>query len=315
MSIQLNRCIFGEALAVLRTLPEALANCCVTSPPYWGLRDYGHEDQLGTEPTPEAYVERLVAILAEVRRVLRPDGTLWLNLGDTYAMGGKWGGSGDGSQDRDVNIRGRRLFPRWKRRTGLKPKDLVGIPWRVAFALQDDGWWLRSDVVWSKPNPMPESVQDRPTKAHEYVFLLSKSERYYYDGAAIAEKGTGEPSRPSKKYRAAPGIGEEQRTAGCLSRGLDGYETRNARSVWTLPTQPYHGAHFATMPPALAQRGILAGAPLGGVVLDPFLGSGTTGMVAEGLGRSWLGVELDERNAPLIAARTAQAGLFARAAT
>ena len=284
----------GDCLEVLRSLPSGLVNTCVTSPPYWGLRDYGHQGQIGLEETPDEYVERMVEVFREVRRVLRDDGTLWLNLGDSYA--GSWGNQGRkqsrGAQ-RPIN-KGMKTtvddgrYPSKKSRTGavprgtdLKQKDLVGIPWMVAFALRADGWYLRSDIIWQKPNAMPSSVKDRPTTAHEYVFLLSKSRRYYYDSESIRETGSGMPP-----------LG------------------RNRRTVWTLPTVPYKGAHFATYPPALITPCILAGCPQGGTVLDPFFGSGTTGMVAESLGRGWLGIELNPDYETLIRERTSQGGLL-----
>jgi site-specific DNA-methyltransferase (cytosine-N4-specific) len=267
----------GDCRNILPTLAPGSFRTCVTSPPYWGLRDYGHHDQIGLEPTPEAYVETMVAVFRAVRRVLADDGTLWLNLGDSYATSGGAGTQGASGQraDRRYTAEGasaKGVPP------GLKPKDLVGIPWRVAFALQADGWWLRSDIVWHKSNPMPESVTDRPTKAHEFVFLLSKSERYYYDAEAIKEPVSGLVT------------------------------DRNRRDVWTVPSQPYAGAHFATMPEALVTPCILAGSAPGDAVLDPFLGSGTVGQVAERLGRRWAGCELNPEYEALAKARTAQRG-------
>jgi len=257
------RIITGDCRETLRTLPAESVNCCVSSPPYWGLRDYGHGDQIGLEQTPDEYVAQLVAVFREVRRVLRDDGTLWLNLGDSYAAHGA-GHGGKEAAYLDRSARKARKAP-----PGLKPKDLVGIPWRVAFALQADGWWLRSDIIWAKPNPMPESVTDRPTKAHEYVFLLTKSARYWYDADAVREPHTfgsnsakGDAAGRTKHGRgAAPPRGG----AGTLgaSSGMKGncYPSagRNARTVWTIATQPYPGAHFAVMPPALAERCIKAG--------------------------------------------------------
>jgi DNA modification methylase len=308
----LNRVIIGDCRETLRSLPEATFQCCVTSPPYWLLRDYGHPLQIGHEPTPESYVEALVEVFALVRRVLRDDGTLWVNLGDSYAAS-PGGGQGKHSTCRDraaarLRIREQKTS---KVAGGLKPKDLCGIPWRVAFALQADGWYLRSDIIWAKPNPIPESVTDRPTKAHEYVFLLSKSQRYFYDATAIAEKAicagqvldyTGD----QKNNDADP---ERQKT---LPRGrmITISNTRNSRTVWTLPSEPYDGAHFAVMPPKLVRRCILAGSRVGTSVLDPFMGSGTVGLVAEILGRRWLGCELNPEYEPLIRARTAQLGLL-----
>lgn len=243
----------GDCREVLRSLPDGSVNCCVTSPPYFGLRDYGVDGQIGLEPTPEEYVAQMVSVFREVRRVLRDDGALWLNLGDSYAGSwGNYGGQNRGNGKQRVRTNGSQVpnpaydglesyKPATASVSGLKPKDLIGIPWRVAFALQADGWWLRQDIIWSKPNPMPESVTDRCTKAHEYVFLLTKSARYFYDAEAVKEECT-----PDMQRRAAAGH----------TRGWNG---RNRRSVWTISTTPYSGAHFATMPPDLVEPCILAG--------------------------------------------------------
>jgi len=340
------RCTYqiGDCLDVLRTIPDQTFHCCVTSPPYWGLRDYGHDGQIGLEDTPDAYVERMVAVFREVRRVLRDDGTLWLNLGDSYAGGcATTGGysdkstlagyTGEHTKGRAMN----RAETRRPTRSGLKPKDLVGIPWRVAFALQADGWYLRSDIIWHKPNPMPESVTDRPTKAHEYVFLLSKSARYYYDADAVREPHSSWDGVTRDSYKG--GKGDERtglnlspqgavlpsgrkeahstgtRSGANLSSAYAGGPPghaggRNKRSVWTVTTKPYSGAHFACYPPELITPCILAGCPEGGIVLDPFFGSGTTGMVAEQCGRAWFGIELNPDYGSLIDGRTAQRGLF-----
>ena len=289
----------GDALEVLKRQPDGVFNCCVTSPPYWGLRDYGADGQLGLEETPEAYVAALVEVFREVRRTLRDDGTLWLNLGDSYVGSNKGpeGGISVGKTHREVP--GRIVA------SGLKPKDLVGIPWRVAFALQADGWYLRSDIIWSKPNPMPESVTDRPTKAHEYIFLLSKRATYYYDADAIREMGNPEGSHSRGAVTRIEGRKDNGR--GIMPTPTAG---RNKRSVWTVTAQPYGEAHFATFPPALIQPCILAGCPDSGVVLDPFLGSGTTARVAEDLGRNWFGVELNPEYAALIDRRMVQMGLI-----
>ncbi len=294
------RIITGPCLAALASIESGSISCCVTSPPYWGLRDYGHPDQLGLEATPNLYVAGLVEVFREVRRVLADDGTLWLNLGDTYAQGGR-GGVGDtstlqGARHNQNESRvalagaGGRLLP-----AGLKAKDMVGIPWRVAFALQADGWWLRSDIVWSKSNAMPESVTDRPTKAHEYVFLLSKSEVYFYDAAAIAEASSSAASgNKLRKYRADNGG-----VASDINRSHQGFAfpwegtTRNARSVWDIQSRPFADAHFAVMPEELARRCIVAGSRRGGVVLDPFSGAGTTGVAATKNGRFYVGCELN----------------------
>jgi DNA modification methylase len=304
------RIIQGDCIEGMRTLPDASVHCCVTSPPYWGLRDYGHDGQIGLESTPDAYVARMVEVFREVRRVLRDDGTLWLNLGDSYAaarggtsmpaetLAGGVSGRGD-----IVAKRGREsgYTPhRDPAAHGLKHKDLVGIPWRVAFALQADGWWLRQDIIWHKPNPMPESVRDRCTKAHEYVFLLTKSERYYYDAQAVSEavacvRGPGN-KRPLKGVEED---GEKHRTRAGLHKAAERWreegppESRNRRSVWTITTKPYSGAHFAVMPSDLVEPCIKAGCPEGGTVLDPFAGSGTTLAVAAELGRNGIGCELN----------------------
>ena len=295
----------GNCIEILKSLDPGQFHTCITSPPYWGLRDYGHDDQLGLEASPEAYVDRMVQVFDEVRRVLRDDGTLWLNLGDSYASNLKGSGGPSKKQNKSSGHRFTvRTFDH-----GLKPKDLVGIPWRVAFALQRAGWYLRSDIIWAKPNPMPESVTDRPTKSHEYLFLLSKSPRYYYDAEAIKEplklpaevvkagfggvKSNGDRRYSGNPYNAAKLTG------------------RNKRSVWNVATRPYSGAHFAVFPPALIKPCILAGCPEGGTVLDPFLGSGTTGRVAMDLGRNWFGIELNPDYAPLIDQRTAQTTIWA----
>jgi DNA modification methylase len=343
----------GDALAVLRELPDCSVNCCVTSPPYWGLRDYGVDGQIGLEETPEQYVSKMVEVFREIRRVLRDDGTLWINMGDTYNSTPKGSTVAYDGTDGLFNRKERRygevekpLLP------GLKPKDLIGIPWRVAFALQADGWWLRSDIIWHKPNPMPESVRDRPTKSHEDIFLLSKNARYYYDAEAIREPIAESTARDSRLYRddyetgrpergypggASHGSGllkpksrrdtfdrdgpvsehvipgqsyaqHRKRDSSMLpgkfkedaSKGVPLYAvapnstTRNKRDVWTVATAPFSEAHFATFPPALIEPCILAGCPKGGTVLDPFAGSGTTGLVCQKLGRLWVDIDLSE---------------------
>jgi DNA modification methylase len=287
----------GDALSVLKTMPAQSINTCVTSPPYWGLRDYGVDGQLGLEPTPTEYVANLVEVFREVRRVLRDDGTLWLNLGDSY-NGTRMNRSGqhgykDGRSNRDKRFSVGGV-------EGLKPKDLVGIPWRVAFALQADGWYLRSDIIWHKPNSMPESVTDRPTKAHEYIFLLTKSRRYFYDAdairephaeASIARWSDGGEDTDNTKYRKE----RPDTSVGNLRNGSNPLHPagRNKRTVWTVPTQPFPEAHFAVFPPALITPCILAGCPVGGTVLDPFAGSGTTLLVATQHRRKSIGIELN----------------------
>jgi len=295
----------GDCLTSLRAMPDQSVQTCVTSPPYFGLRDYGMDGQIGLEATPDAFVARLVEVFREVRRALRDDGTLWLNLGDSYASA--WAcnrrnivGSGsleNGKRDARPN----RLV------NGLKEKDLIGIPWRVAFALQADGWYLRQDIIWHKPNPMPESVTDRCTKAHEYVFLLSKSPRYYFDADAIkepvADASAARLAQPNLKIQAGstrvPG-----KTNGTM-KAVGNSETRNRRSVWTVTTKPFKGAHFATFPPDLIEPCILAGCPVGGVVLDPFGGSGTTAGVALKHGRKAVLCELNPEYAAMMPSRIA----------
>ncbi len=360
------RIICGDALDKLRELPNESVQCCVTSPPYWGLRDYGTAEweggdsecdhkryavasnlwksdastrggahkavgspsnpylrdcgkcgakridaQLGLEKTPEEYVERMVEIFREVRRVLRKDGTLWLNLGDSYA------GSGKGAWDRDdvqkeVYVPGVHGAKIQNETPGLKPKDLVGIPWRVAFALQADGWWLRQDIIWAKPNPMPESVTDRCTKSHEYIFLLTKSARYFYDADAVQEpisESYEADTRPHGVLRQRFYPESKYVKSGMLeldrSEFPNGHRetTRNKRSVWTVTTQPYPDAHFATYPPDLIKPCILAGSRVGDTVLDPFAGSGTTGMVSLELGRKAILIELNPKYVELIEQR------------
>lgn len=325
MSVDL-RC--GDALALLREMPDKCVQTCVTSPPYWGLRDYGVAGQLGLERTPEEYVAHMVEVFREVRRVLRDDGTLWLNLGDSYcATPNSWTGWDSSTltmphgRPRSIqiaqmaSIRGGREFP------NLKPKDLVGIPWRVAFALQADGWWLRSDIIWHKPNPMPESVTDRPTKSHEYLFLLSKSARYYYDVDAIREPHihADDPRNDGRRHTYAYDAKhnqvdpDRQRTkTDCVSFHPNG---RNARSVWTITTRPYREAHFATFPPEMPRRCILAGSKPGDTVLDPFAGAGTTGLVADRLGRNFVGFDINPAYVEMARQRIANdAPLFAEGA-
>lgn len=306
--------IQGDALACLRKLPDESVNCCVTSPPYWGLRDYGVTGQLGLERTPEEYAAHLVGVFREVRRVLRADGTLWLNLGDSYARNG--GEPGGGNRE-SLHLEGKqRRMGAIPAGSGLKPKDLVGIPWRVAFALQADGWYLRSDIIWHKPNPMPESVTDRPTKAHEYLFLLSRSKSYYYDAAAIAERvavsqigrirsdPVGGASRAERGQHSVGGI---YRTGdGGAPCNKPGQEYRNKRSVWTIPTDPFLDAHFATFPPDLVRPCILAGCQQGDTVLDCFAGVGTTGLVAQALGCESILIELNPEYCAMIEQRCAQ---------
>ncbi len=359
----------GDALEVLRTLPDGSVNCCVTSPPYWGLRDYGILGQIGLEKTPGEYVSKMVEIFREVRRVLLEDGTLWLNLGDCYATGA--GSYRNPGSDVEVIQHGgiqaltrdyARQQPNRMPIKGLKPKDMVGIPWRIAFALQADGWWLRRDIIWHKSNPMPESVKDRPTTAHEYIFLMSRAERYYYDYEAVKEPAQcgdiprnidcryqvpGQPMhnglrQAGIKMKMPAGWNTESGTHGTIHKGgrntsscysfkrqvneegkpgepnhhrLDRKDkeyvgARNLRSVWTVPTVPYKGAHFATFPPDLIVPCILAGCPRGGTVLDPFAGTGTTGMVAERFERKAILIDLNDKYLKLMKQRNGQRRLF-----
>ena len=298
--------LLGDCRTILPTLDAGSVQCCVTSPPYWGLRDYGVEHQIGLESTPDAYVAEMVAVFREVKRVLRDDGTLWLNLGDSYA-GHNLPGWRPGNEVKNGGVSNKNGVGYID---GLKPKDLIGIPWRVAFALQADGWYLRADIIWHKPNPMPESVTDRPTKSHEYLFLLTKSPTYYYDAAAIAEKATYVGDHRALRTDTRKVVDPMCADGGSRSRtGQATGETRNRRSVWTIPSSPYPEAHFATFPKALVAPCILAGTKPGDTVLDPFGGSGTVGQVAEDLGRSWVLIELNPAYVTLATTRTAQMGL------
>jgi len=304
----------GDCLDILPTLEAKSIQCCVTSPPYYGLRDYGCDGQLGLEPTPDAYVAKLVAVFREVKRVLRDDGVLWLNLGDSYANnkdGNTQGSSTSGLHYTNPNkdLEQFRNEQQFKKRVplGLKPKDLIGIPWRVAFALQADGWYLRQDIIWAKPNPMPESVKDRCTKSHEYIFLLTKSARYYYDNEAIRERQAkssaeralygwnGRNDDGSNGARTGAGIRKMKESGMSMGEAglipLDGM--RNKRSVWSITTKPYKEAHFATFPEEIPRTCILAGSKKGDTILDPFSGAGTTGVVAKKLGRKYIGIELN----------------------
>ncbi len=301
--------LYGDAWELASTLGSDSIDCIVTSPPYWGLRDYGHPDQFGLERTPQEYVAKLVDLFALLRPALKDEGTLWLNLGDSYAGGGFCGSEKalagkQGTNRGSGNMIGRALDH------GLKPKDLVGIPWRVAFALQEDGWWLRSDIIWDKPNPMPESVTDRPTKSHEYIFLLSKSQRYYFDQDAVREPSVyPDDNRKARQkqadYDAMNGQSGQLRAV-INPLNARTYPERNIRTVWSLSTRPYSGAHFAVFPPEIPERCIKAGCPEGGTVLDPFAGSGTTLEVARKLGRNAIGFELNEEYRALIDDRLKQ---------
>ena len=313
------RVLIGDCIEAMRGLPDQSVHTCVTSPPYFGLRDYGMPGQIGLEDTPEAFVARSVEVFREVRRVLRDDGTLWLNLGDSYCSTVKWGGGGNVGKN---TVAADGHVPSWAVRAkrqnfpGIKPKDLIGIPWRVAFALQADGWFLRQDIIWHKPNPMPESVTDRCTKAHEYIFLLSKSARYYFDADAIKEASAESSiARLAQNVEAQAGSSRVPGKTNGTMKAVGG-ETRNRRSVWTVTTKPFKGAHFATFPPDLIEPCILAGCPVGGTVLDPFGGSGTTAGVALRNSRNAILCELNPTYAAMMHDRVSSiaGGLFAEAA-
>ena len=298
----MNKIEFGDCRETMRKWAQegVKAQTCVTSPPYYGLRDYGHDGQIGLEETPEEYIAAMVEVFRCVKDVLADDGTLWLNIGDSYynyrpgkgqALVKQTVANSDQDLPQTCARRGNKL-------ERLKEKDLIGIPWMLAFALRADGWYLRQDIIWHKPNPMPESVQDRCTKAHEYIFLLSKSEKYYYDIDAIKEKSLNTPEQQEAKRNKVDHKGQRDNgdmrhtTSGFTKTGI--YQMKNKRSVWTVTTKPYDGAHFAVFPSDLIEPCIMAGAPVGGIVLDPFMGSGTTAQVAQNLGRQYLGCELNE---------------------
>jgi DNA modification methylase len=338
------RILIGDCRERLRDLPDASVNCCVTSPPYFGLRDYDVQGQMGLEPTPDEFVAGMVEVFREVRRVLRDDGTLWLNIGDSYA-GSRCGPQGEFGEFPDRSIASQRLMRRKAdgkhvARPGAKQKDMLGIPWMLAFALRANGWYLRQEIIWSKSNPMPESVRDRCTKSHEHIFLLSKSPRYYFDQEAILEDAS--PNTHARVSQdVASQIGSKRAHAGGKTNGnmkavLRSPKTlanasgsrnnesfsnavsgqvlpkRNRRSVWEVTTQPFSEAHFATYPPALIEPCILAGCPVGGMVLDPFFGAGTTGLVADRLQRNCIGVELNTGYAEIARKRiSVEAGIFA----
>ena len=318
--MEIDKIYQGDSLEVLKTFEDNSIDCCVTSPPYYALRDYGVDGQIGLEDSPEKYIERLTEVFMEVHRVLKPNGTLWLNIGDSYAGNCSVTSTGRCGMGKPRERIDHRVFD------GIKPKDLIGIPWMLAFSLRNAGWYLRQDIIWHKPNPMPESVTDRCTKSHEYIFLLSKSQKYYFDYEAIQEKATGYDGRKdtmmkgSKKYdtqivpnqsvQSMAKNGHERwkfKSKNCQYDGKqpnsmhlkregmtdEVYPVRNKRDVWTVNIKPCKEAHFATYPPELVSNCIFAGCPEGGVVLDPFMGSGTTGIVANKLGRHYVGIELN----------------------
>jgi len=292
--------IVGDNRETLKQLPDKSVQTVVTSPPYWGLRDYGEDEQLGLEPKPNDFIENLCLVFDEVWRVLKDDGTIWVNLGDSYAQSGQRGG---GSYDKER--------PGWfksprKAPEGLKPKDLVGIPWRFAFAMQDRGWYLRQDIIWAKPNPMPESVTDRCTKSHEYIFLMTKNPKYHYDHEAIKELGVIPAGTKAAKGSEERSSMEKINSRPPEYKVYDGY--RNKRSVWNVTTKPYKDAHFATYPPELITPCILAGSKENDIVLDPFSGSGTTGEVSLLHNRNYIGLELNPEYAKLSEKRLHEAG-------
>lgn len=317
--------LIGDALKGLSTLETGSVNCIVTSPPYYGLRDYGVECQLGQESSPEVFIQALVEVFREAKRVLRDDGTLWVNMGDSYNAG-RNGGHAGGKKQASLS-RHNGITKSGANVDGLKPKDLIGIPWTLAFALRADGWYLRQDIIWSKPNPMPESVTDRCTKSHEYIFLLSKSPKYYFDQIRIPLKDEsiarlaqdienqvgstrvpGKTNGTMKAVRKNNSATPNMASSGAINHdGKSGYfdsegnllvsSTANKKSVWTVTTKPFSEAHFATFPPELIVDCIKAGCPEGGVVLDPFAGAGTTMMVANKLGRNSVGIELNREYA------------------
>lgn len=279
-----------DCIEGMKKLPEKCVNCCVTSPPYFGLRDYGMDGQIGLEDTPDAFVQKMVDVFREVKRVLRNDGTMWLNLGDSY-MSAKGLACQTIGGERGMPITF--VPPNRKAQEGLKSKDLIGIPWRVAFALQADGWYLRQDIIWHKPNPMPESVTDRCTKAHEYVFLLSKSQKYHYDHEAIMQDAICVDDKRNGKGNIIYDGKRSNQKGGGQHSFVTVNDKANKRSVWTVTTKPFQGAHFATFPEELIVDMIKAGCPEGGIVLDPFMGAGTTALVAMKLNRQYVGFELN----------------------
>jgi DNA modification methylase len=312
---------FGDCRETMRKWAQQgiKAQTCVTSPPYFGLRDYGHDGQIGMEETPDEYIAQMVEVFRCVRNVLADDGTVWLNIGDSYCNS-----NGFARASPEYQREGRNNMPANDRKldklhaTGLKTKDLIGIPWMLAFALRADGWYLRQDIIWHKPNPMPESVQDRCTKAHEYIFLLSKSQKYYYDRMAISEPAAYAEQHANK----TTSWGNKKKDAGVKNNleqyqqtGIENNKTclqggmANKRSVWSVPVKGYDGAHFAVFPQELIEPCIMAGAPVGGLVLDPFMGSGTTAQVAQNLGRKYLGCELNPDYKPLQDKRLRQQSL------
>ena len=299
--MELDTIFCGDALDVLRTLPDNSVHCCITSPPYYALRDYGAAGQIGREDTPAQYVARLTEVFSEVWRVLRPNGTLWLNIADTYCGTGS---KGDHLDPKNPSGRNGQCVSLAQRVENVKAKDMLGIPWMLAFALRDHGWYLRSDIIWQKANPMPESCKDRPSRCYEHVFLLTKSRSYYYDALAIAESMAPSSIARYKRGRIGGKYAEEipgqNKVQGLNQTRSGGYyedgavpTVRNKRDVWQINPFPYKGGHFAAFPPKLVETCLLAGCPQDGIVLDPFLGSGTTAAVAKQMGRHYIGIELN----------------------
>ena len=302
----MNKIEFGDCRETMRKWAQEniKVQTCVTSPPYYGLRDYGHDGQIGLEETPEEYIKAMVEVFRRVWDILEDNGTLWLNIGDSYSGSGKGPSKSLNKEHHNMESIHSKIIP-----NGCKPKDLIGIPWMLAFGLRADGWYLRQDIIWHKPNPMPESVQDRCTKAHEYIFLLSKSKNYYFDHESIKEMANSKSEGVrfgGNKY----GDDDDPKYATKSGNVSKEYEKANKRSVWTVTTKPYSGAHFAVFPSDLIEPCILAGAPSGGIVLDPFMGSGTTAQVAQHLGRQYMGCELNLAYKKLQDQRLAQASFI-----
>jgi DNA modification methylase len=296
--LDINKIYCGNCIDILETFPDRSIDCCITSPPYYGLRDYGVNGQIGNEDTPEQYIENLVIVFEEVKRILKDDGVLWLNIGDSWAGSNQGAGTKNLSKKQSSNHGTNYMISKTHKSklsklNGYKPKDLIGIPWMAAFALRENGWYLRQDIIWAKGNPMPESVKDRCTKSHEYIFLLSKSRKYYFDYMSIKEPAVTQPKARDKNkegYQADYPKGDRF-SSGERVYGADGM--RNKRDVWNVNIKPCKEAHFATFPDTLIDPCVLAGCPECGVILDPFMGSGTTGLVARRHNRNYVGIELN----------------------
>lgn len=297
--LEKNKIYLGNCIDVLKTFPEKSINCCITSPPYYGLRDYGVDGQIGNEESPEEYIEKLVSVFDEVKRVLTDDGVLWLNLGDCWAGSNQGAGTKNPTAKQASNhgtnyMTTENHKSKLAKLNGYKPKDLIGIPWMAAFALRDAGWYLRQDIIWAKGNPMPESVRDRCTKSHEYIFLLTKSRKYYFDSESIKEPRVSQHGSGNKERKQRPNSDVLHKGNQAGSIPYDGSETlRNKRDVWNINTKPCKEAHFATFPDTLIEPCVLAGCSENGIILDPFMGAGTTGMVAKKHNRNYVGIELN----------------------